>query len=147
MTSYQNWMVFIHLMNKFAIYVYKWKCCRYFTVLCLKWLSRSQYNDLIVFLKSFLVYPCTVGLLCELCSIIHTAGHGPMNQTAISLVSACICSSALPYPEAAAFTPLFFCPFISPLSCVWLTDMLQPVFPPLQRCIHCVCGLDQCWGT
>lgn len=84
---------------------------------------------------------CSFGLQGELCLINHTACHGPMNQAAISSVSACICSTALPYPQAAAFTP-FFCPFISPLSYVWLADMLQPLFlpPPALHQLHVQMG-------
>lgn len=55
-------------------------------------------------LLSVLVH-CSFGLQGELCLINHALCHGPMNQASISSVSACICSTALPYPQAAAFTP------------------------------------------
>lgn len=60
------------------------------------------------------------GLLGELCLLKHTAGHGPMNQAAISSVSACFCSTALLYPQAAAFTP--FCLPIHLTTVISLAD-------------------------
>lgn len=101
------WTVFVYLMYWLAIYELKF--CMEF--LCLKLhYSSSCYHQIV--LKKLLRAPvhCNFGLHGELCLVNHTAGHGPMNQAAISSVSACMCSTALPYPLAAALIPFFFIP-------------------------------------
>lgn len=87
----------------------------------------------ILYSKKLLSLPVhySLGLQSELCLINHAASHGPMNQAAISSVSACICSTALPYPQAAAFTP-FFCPLTSAHSWLFSITALHPLHAQME---------------
>lgn len=97
------------------------------------------------FFKKLLRVPvhCSFGLQVELCLIKRIPGHGPMNQAAISLVSASMCSTALPYPLAAALTPFFLPIHLTPVICLadrhdaaCLSSSATP--PPLHVQMGCV---------